>query len=119
MADEVRNLAQKCADAARNTTELIDGTVLAVDRGARIADDTAKSLLDAVQQSKEVETKIGEISSACDQQTASAEQISHGLNEIRLVVESSSNTAQGSAAASEQLSGQANLMEQMVSQFRI
>lgn len=119
VADEVRNLAQKCADAARNTTELIDGTVLAVDRGARIADDTAKSLLDAVQQSKEVETKIGEISSACDQQTASAEQISHGLNEIRLVVESSSNTAQGSAAASEQLSGQANLMEQMVSQFRI
>ena len=119
VADEVRNLAQKCADAARNTTELIDGTVLAVDRGAKIADDTAKSLLDAVHQSKEVETKIAEISNACDQQTASAEQISHGLNEIRMVVENSSNTAQNSAAASEELSGQANLMERMVSQFRI
>lgn len=119
VADEVRNLAQKCADAARDTTELIDGTVLAVDRGAKIAEDTAKSLLDAVQQSKEVETKIVEISNACDQQTASAEQISCGLNEIRMVVENSSNTAQSSAAASEELSGQANLMEQMVSRFRI
>lgn len=119
VADEVRNLAQKCADAAKNTTELIDGTVIAVDRGAQIADETAQSLLIAVQQSNEVEAKISEISNACIQQTSSADHISYGLNEIRVVVENSSSTAQNSAAASEELSGQANIMEQMVSQFKI
>jgi len=119
VADEVRSLAQKCAEAAKNTTELIDGTVTAVERGGQIANETAQSLLSAVAQSNEVETKVAEISQACAQQTASAAQISSGLGEIKLVVENSSNTAQDSAAASEQLSGQANLMEQMVMQFNI
>lgn len=119
VADEVRSLAQKCADAAKNTTELIDSTVIAVERGARIADETAQSLVMAVAQSNEVESKIGEISGACIQQTSSAGEISRGLGEIKLVVENNSNTAQGSAAASEELSGQANLMEQMVMQFKI
>ncbi len=119
VADEVRSLAQKCAEAAKNTTELIDSTVMAVDRGAKIADETAQSLVAAVTQSGEVESKIGEISGACVQQTSSAGEISRGLGEIKLVVENNSNTAQGSAAASEELSGQANLMEQMVMQFKI
>ena len=60
-----------------------------------------------------------QIAAELSQQTASADQISLGLNEIKLVVENNSNTAQNSAAASEELSGQANMMEQMIMQFRI
>jgi len=119
VADEVRALAQKCAEAARNTTELIDGTVIAVDRGGKIADETAHSLEAAVHQSNEVEAKISEISSACAQQTENASQINYGLRQIRQVVEDNNSSAQTSAATSEELSGQANIMEQMVMQFKI
>ena len=119
VADEVRNLAQKCAGAAKSTTELIDGAVQAVESGSQIANETALSLLNAVEQSAVVESKISDISNACAQQTEHVAQISHGLSEIKLVVENNSNSAQSSAVASEELSGQANMMEQMVMFFKV
>ena len=123
-------LEQNALKEEKHTVSLRDGaiqigqvgeydTVLAVDRDAKTADETAQYLLVVVQQSTEVEDQVEKLSNACEQQTSSAGYISRGLNEIRIVVENSSTTAQNFAAASEELSGQANLMEQMVGQFKV
>ncbi|MEG1049164.1 MAG: methyl-accepting chemotaxis protein, partial [Oscillospiraceae bacterium] len=109
VADEVRNLAQKSAEAAKNTTALIEGSISAVANGTKIADETAKALMTVVEKSTQVSAMVDEISQASVQQADGAQQISIGVDQISSVVQTNSATAEESAAASEELSSQAAL----------
>lgn len=117
VADEVRNLASKSAEASKNTSALIESSVIAVENGTKIATETAQSLLGVVEGAKNMEITIGEIAEASQQQAAAVEQVTLGVDQISSVVQTNSATAEESAAASEELSAQANVLNDLVSQF--
>ena len=119
VADEVRNLASKSAEAAKGTTALIEGAVVAVANGTKLADDTAKSLITVVQGTKEVEEIINKISAASGEQSNAVAQVTTGVDQISSVVQTNSATAEESAAASEELSSQAAMLKQLVSKFNL
>lgn len=119
VADEVRNLAQKSAEAAKNTTALIEDTVAAVENGTKIADETAKSLQKVVEKIVMVGDKIDQIAKASEAQATASIQVTTGVDQISGVVQINSATAEESAAASEELSGQAQLLKDLVGEFRL
>lgn len=119
VADEVRNLAQKSAEAAKNTTALIEGTIKAVSNGTKIADDTAKSLGIIVEKTSAVDQTIRKIAQASEEQANAIYQVNQGVEQISAVVQTNSATAEESAAASEELSGQASIMKDLVGQFKL
>lgn len=119
VADEVRNLASKSADASKDTSALIENSLKAVENGTRIADETAKSLYQAVNDVNEMAGIIGQISQASIAQADSIAQITIGVDQISSVVQTNSATAQESAAASEELSSQSQLMKNLVGRFKL
>lgn len=119
VADEVRNLAGKSADAAKNTTRLIQETVQAVAQGTQIADETAKALLEVVDSTRAITSLITDISQASQEQSDSITQVSMGVDQISNVIQTNSATAQESAATSEELSGQAQMLSGLVGQFQL
>lgn len=119
VADEVRNLASKSAEASRNTSALIEGSLRNVEHGTRIADETAQSLDNVVNGVKDVSRTIENISQASRNQADSIRQVTQGIDQISSVVQTNSATAEESAAASEELSGQAQLLKNLVSQFSL
>lgn len=119
VADEVRNLASKSAEAAKNTTTMIEGCIIAVDKGTKIADDTAKSLLSVVGDAQAVSGLVSSISLAANEQATAIQQVSIGVDQISKVIQSNSATAEQSAATSEQLSRQAELLEELIMKFKL
>lgn len=119
VADEVRNLASKSAEAAKNTTELIESSIHAVENGTELTAKTAESLKKVVDGAKIIETTVERITSATGEQASSLNQVTAGVDQISSVVQTNSATAQESAAASEELSGQAQLLKNLVSQFKL
>ncbi len=119
VADEVRNLASKSGEAAKNTTELIEGSIAAVDNGTRLAEETAKELLGIVDGTSATTQLIGEVTQASNEQAVSIAQINQGIEQISSVVQTNSATSEESAAASEELSGQATLMRELISKFKV
>ncbi|QAT43987.1 methyl-accepting chemotaxis protein [Aminipila luticellarii] len=119
VADEVRNLATKSAEAAKNTTALIEQTVAAVANGSKIANDTAASLVSVVEKSGIAVSLIAEIAKASEAQSTSIAQVSTGVDQISQVVQNNSATAEEGAAASEELNAQADLLNKLVDKFKI
>lgn len=119
VADEVRNLAGKSAEAAKDTTALIEETIRVVENGTVIANDTAQSMLRVVDGSAQVTGLIDEIAGASEVQAASIFQVTQGVDQISSVVHNNSATTEESAAASEVLSGQAELLKQLVEKFKL
>ena len=119
VADEVRNLASKSAEASKNTAALIENSLHSVERGKSIADETALSLADVVNGVGEVSTTISQISEASVQQASSIRQVTQGIDQISSVVQTNSATAEVSAEASEELSGQSQLLKYLVGQFKL
>ncbi len=119
VADEVRNLASKSAEASKSTSALIENSLKAVEGGTRIADETAQSLLQAVDGVSEMTGIISQISEASSNQASAVSQITMGIDQISSVVQTNSATAQESAAASEELSSQSQLMRNLVGKFRL
>ncbi len=119
VADEVRNLASKSAEAASNTTALIEGTILAVENGTNIVDRTAAAISDTVESTKSAVTYVDKISTAAVSQAEAISQVTMGMDQISSVVQTNSATAQQSAAASEELSSQSQLLKSLVSRFKL
>ncbi len=119
VADEVRNLAGKSSNAAQETTVLLNQTVKIMGEGVRAAQDTAQSMLSVVEQADQMSGLISGIADYTRQQAANAEEITSGIGEISTVVQSNVATAEASAAASEELSGQASMLREMVAKFRL
>ena len=119
VADEVRNLAQKSAEAAKDTTALIDDTVKAVEQGSRLADNTANSLHEVVSGQKELSLLISEIAAASDEQANAVSQVTTGIDQISSVVQTNSATAEESSAASSELNDQARNLREQISRFRL
>lgn len=119
VAQEVRNLAVRSSEAAKETTSLIEGSIVKVEIGTRIADETAVSLKEILNEIEKVAELVRNIAQASSDQAREIEQINQGIDQVSMVVQTNSATAEQSAAASEELSGQAQLLKQMVSAFEI
>lgn len=118
VATQVGALADQSSAAARNTKDLIQNAIMAVEEGIQFANSTANSLVAVVENAKVVNESMEEIAAASDNQARAAAQISEGINQIAGVVESNSATSQESAAASEELSKQADLLKELVARFQ-
>ncbi|MEL4106705.1 methyl-accepting chemotaxis protein [Oscillospiraceae bacterium WX1] len=119
VAEEVRNLAAKSAQAAQETTNLIEGSKRKVESGTKIARDTAEALREIVTHVEIAADLIHSIAQASNEQALSIEQINSGIQQVSEVVQTNAATSQESAAASEQLSGQAAQLKESVSVFKL
>ena len=119
VADEVRNLAAKSAEASKSTAVLIERSLKAVENGTQIADETAASLEQTVLGATEVSQLISKITNASNDQASAITQVTVGIDQISAVVQTNSATAEESAAASEELSGQAAMLKNLVGAFRL
>ena len=119
VAEEVRNLASKSADAAKDTGNLIQDSMDKAELGARIAGETAASLTEIVTGINESSVLISEITKASEDQSSGISQINIGIDQVAQVVQQNSATAEESAAASEEMSGQSDTMRQLVTQFKL
>ena len=119
VAEEVRNLAARSANAAKETTGLIEGSISKVQNGTKIANETAAALGEIVAKVEKAAHLVGNIAIASNEQATGISQINQGIEQVSQVVQNNSATAEESAAASEELSGQAELLKEMVGKFKL
>ena len=117
VADQVSILASQSADAAKESTVLIEASVRAVEKGMVIADETAVRLEQVVEGSKIITEDVNKVAQALDAQTASFTQINAGVEHINDVVQTNSATSQQCAAASQEMNSQASTLDTLVSKF--
>lgn len=119
VAEEVRNLAARSANAAKETTVLIESSINKAAGGTKIANDTAQALNKIVEGVAKAASLVGEIAAASNEQAAAIAQINQGIMQVSEVTQINSATSEESAAASEELSSQAELLKEMVSKFKL
>ncbi len=119
VADEVRNLAAKSAEASKSTERLIENAINSVKGGVKLVEETAGSLLSVVDSVDKNIRVMNEISAASQEQSQEIDQVTQGLDQITAVVQNNSATAEESAAASEELSGQAQMLKELVGHFQL
>ena len=119
VADEVRNLAGKSAEAAQNTAVLIEESVRAVEEGHKMADDTEKAITTVVDKTQHVSELVDKIVSSCEQQEEESNKIKVGTHQIDDVIQNNSATSEQSAAAAEELNGQAFMLKELVGYFNL
>ncbi len=119
VAEEVRNLAGRSAKAARETTELIEGSVKKVANGSEIANKSAGALKEIVTSATRVADLLGEIAAASNEQAQGIFQVNQGLGQIDSVTQQNTANAEETASASEELSAQAAQLNQTLSRFRL
>ncbi|MGN0696311.1 MAG: methyl-accepting chemotaxis protein [Oscillospiraceae bacterium] len=119
VADEVRNLAGKSAEAANRTSKLISQTTEAISAGAALADSTAGYLAEAVDNTVRVDENICRISEFTREQARYMDEISENIRSITEVIGSTSGSTQSEAALSEELSGQAEMLDKLISEFKL
>jgi methyl-accepting chemotaxis protein len=119
VAEEVRNLAGRSANAAKETTALIESSVQKVAAGTQIANETAASLGKIVTGIAETTTLVGAIAVASNEQATGIAQVNQGMGQIAQVTQTNTATVEQSAAASEELAAQAEVLQDMVAKFKL
>jgi methyl-accepting chemotaxis protein len=117
VADEVRNLAMRAADAAKDTAELIEGTVKKVNEGNDLVSRTNEDFAKVADSSSKVGELVSEIAAASNEQAQGIEQVNTAVTEMDKVTQSNAANAEESASASEEMSAQAEQMKAMVSEL--
>ncbi|MCL1823073.1 MAG: methyl-accepting chemotaxis protein [Oscillospiraceae bacterium] len=118
VAEEVRNLASKSAEAAKNTSGLIENSISKANLGLSLANETTASLKDIVDGINRSADIIHSIAQSTDSQATAIAHLNIGVEQVANVVQQNSATAQESAAASEEMSGQSTLLRELVAQFK-
>ncbi|MCX8063774.1 MAG: methyl-accepting chemotaxis protein [Candidatus Hydrogenedentes bacterium] len=118
VAEEVRRLAQRSAEAAKTTSQLIEGARTHADEGVKVTQEVGEVLEQIAKNVEKVATLISEVSAASNEQAQGIEQINQAVNQMNQVVQSNSANAEEIAAASEELSGQAEELNKLVSVLR-
>ncbi|WP_160683491.1 methyl-accepting chemotaxis protein [Clostridium sp. C2-6-12] len=119
VAEEVRNLAARSAKAAKETTDMIEGSIKKAEAGTAIANETAGALNKIVENTVKVAEFIGEIAVASNEQAEGIAQINAAVMQVSTVVQTNSATSEESASASEELASQAEMLKDQVSQFNL
>lgn len=119
VAEEVRNLAARSADAAKETTTMIESSIKKVEIGTKIANETAEALNLIVDGVARAAALVGDIASASNEQASGIAQINTAIEQVAQVIQSNSSTAEESASASEELSSQAEIMKDTVRRFKL
>lgn len=119
VAEEVRSLANKSSIASNDTAALIEGSIEAVARGKDIAGATAESLSKVVAEVRTAAATVDRIADAAEEQASAVEQVTVGVDQISDVVQTNSATSEESAAASAELSHQADILKNLVAKFRL
>jgi len=119
VAEEVRNLAARSAKAAKETADMIEGSVKKVEGGTEIATKTAEALGEIVVSVTKVTDIVGEIAAASNEQAQGISQITQGLGQIDQVTQQNTAHAEESASAAEELSSQAMLLQQLIGTFKV
>ncbi|MCL2109530.1 MAG: methyl-accepting chemotaxis protein [Oscillospiraceae bacterium] len=119
VAEEVRNLASKSAEAAKDTGAMIQNSITKAETGVRIATETSESLAEIVSGINESNRIILEIVQSSNEQTGDITHINNGIEQVAQVVQQNSATAQQSAASAEEISGQTVILEELISKFKL
>lgn len=119
VAEEVRSLASRSQNAARETTALIEDSISKVNNGTMLANSTANSLAVITSDITDVSSIINDIAESSNRQADTVAQISTGLKQISEVVQNNTAISQETASASEELLGQSENLESIVSVFKL
>ena len=119
VADEVRNLAAKSAEAVSDTTKLIEGSIEAVNNGAAITEQTNSAMQTLDEYTAAVRDIVDSIAGSGEKQAEMVAKINEDVRRISGVVQANSATAEESAAASEELSGQADTLKELIGKFTL
>jgi methyl-accepting chemotaxis protein len=117
VADEVRNLAMRAADAAKNTAELIEGTLKRVKDGSALVNTTNGAFAEVADRTAKVGELVSEIAAASNEQAQGIDQVNTAVAEMDKVVQQNAASAEESASASEEMSAQAEQMKGMVGEL--
>jgi methyl-accepting chemotaxis protein len=117
VADEVRNLAMRAAEAAKNTNELIEGTVQKIQGGARLVESTNQAFQKVAESTGKVAGLVAEIAAASKEQTEGLDQINRAVSDMDKTTQTAAANAEETASASEELNGQADSMKEFVGQL--
>lgn len=119
VADEVRNLAMRAADAAKNTSELIEGTVRKVEDGSSLVTETNSAFARVAEDVGKVSELVSEISAASNEQSQGIGQINQAVTEMDKVTQQNAASAEESASASEEMNAQAVQMKNIVDHLMV
>ena len=119
VANEVSSLAGQTVEAAQNTTQLIEASLKAVNEGMRSADSTAEELNSMVDQVKGINDKVNAIAKASEEQAVAVKQLDTSISNISSVGETNAATSEESSALSQELNSQAEVLENLVNQFKL
>jgi len=114
VAEEVRNLAQRSAQAAKDTASIIESNIELSEKGVEVSGKVNESLIDIFNESQKVNELLDEVAAASQEQTQGIAQINKAISQMEQVVQTNAATAEESSAASQELSSQAMNMKDIV-----